>query len=639
MAQRHDRGCGVPGLRARSSRSRSSGCRASPRSRATSTPTASTCARWPTAAHYAYGLNDGRFFITGAPMQGVNPPKVAGPPPLKPDTPVRDPAAAGPAHARAGAAEGDQGQPERARRRAASARGRAKAVRWLKRTLKSQGSKLRVLDEPLLRADLAASTGARSDEARDPRARQGLHRDRRPDRGGARRLLRDPAKPAAADPAARGVAVRDRGRVRRPARPSRRARGRPSALSGVRVGDIAKVRLRGGRAIITMELDRRYKGLVTARLDGLLRPKTGLKDMFIELTPGEPGAPALPEGGTLPIAVDAARRQPGRVPLLARRRHARLPQAAAQRRAQRASRAAPRTCAPCSSASSRPTATSARSSTRSAKRRGDLERLVNALQRLNGELGRSDDDLAELVTASARVFDAFAKERVNVAATVRELPVDAAPGHATRSAASRRWPRSWARPPSACARSARALRRANVATRPFALEAAPLLRDDIRPFVRAARPLVRELRPAARRPRRRRARAQALGARAQPPVQHARLQPERPRGPADKADRDEGYLFYFAWLAHQCVTLFGGTDAHGVVPPARARRHLQHDPQLGASRSPAARSWLGVDGDPLRRERLRRRRPDEQGSPEPARRSSRWRRSRCRASGCCCSCG
>src|SRR3712207_8208575 len=40
------------------------------------------------------------------------------------------------------------------------------------------------------------------------------------------------------------------------------------------------------RSIITMDLDRKYEGLVRENWRALLRPKTGLKDMFIELYPG-----------------------------------------------------------------------------------------------------------------------------------------------------------------------------------------------------------------------------------------------------------------------------------------------------------------------------------------------------------------
>jgi hypothetical protein len=36
-------------------------------------------------ANYAYATGDGRFFLTGSPLQGVQPPKAAGTPPLRPD--------------------------------------------------------------------------------------------------------------------------------------------------------------------------------------------------------------------------------------------------------------------------------------------------------------------------------------------------------------------------------------------------------------------------------------------------------------------------------------------------------------------------------------------------------------------------
>jgi virulence factor Mce-like protein len=106
-------------------------------------------------AQYAYGLNDGRFFLTGAPLQGVSPPKVNAPPPLQADVPcetqqapelgtvVQDPPEAIKVNNNApGVAE-------------AVARERAKAVDWLRDNLKSQGSDIKVLDTPLLRSSLS----------------------------------------------------------------------------------------------------------------------------------------------------------------------------------------------------------------------------------------------------------------------------------------------------------------------------------------------------------------------------------------------------------------------------------------------------------------------------------------------------
>jgi hypothetical protein len=35
----------------------------------------------------------------------------------------------------------------------------------------------------------------------------------------------------------------------------------------------------------------------------------------------------------------------------------------------------------------------------------------------------------------------------------------------------------------------------------------------------------------------------------------------------DVANRDEGYLFYLAWLAHQSIQLFSSQDGNGVFRP------------------------------------------------------------------------
>ena len=67
--------------------------------------------------------------------------------------------------------------------------------------------------------------------------------------------------------------------------------GQTVRVSGVRVGDITGVDLKNGRAIVTMDLEPGYKGFVHTDATALLRPKTGLKDMFIELDPGTGRAP------------------------------------------------------------------------------------------------------------------------------------------------------------------------------------------------------------------------------------------------------------------------------------------------------------------------------------------------------------
>ena len=85
-------------------------------------------------------------------------------------------------------------------------------------------------------------------------------------------------------------------------------------IAGVKVGEIAQGRARG-RPRRRDDEDRSASTPPIYRdATMLLRPKTGLKDMVVELDPGTPTAGELPEGGTIPVARHAARRQPRRGP-------------------------------------------------------------------------------------------------------------------------------------------------------------------------------------------------------------------------------------------------------------------------------------------------------------------------------------
>jgi phospholipid/cholesterol/gamma-HCH transport system substrate-binding protein len=98
--------------------------------------------------------------------------------------------------------------------------------------------------------------------------------------------------------------------------------GQTVRVSGVRIGDIGNVELKDGRALVRMDIDRKYADMIHADATALLRPKTGLKDMFVELDPGTNDAPPVKADWTIPI--DAGLR------------HARLPAAADLRRWSRA---------------------------------------------------------------------------------------------------------------------------------------------------------------------------------------------------------------------------------------------------------------------------------------------------------------
>jgi len=340
--------------------------------------------------------------------------------------------------------------------------------------------------------------------------------------------------------------------------------GQTIRIAGVRIGDIAKAELKDGRATVTMHIDEEFKDVVREDATALLRPKTGLKDMFLELNPGTKSAPVAKEGFVIPVSntlpdvnpdeilagMDADTRSYIKLLLDGAGRGLKGNGENLQEVLRRFE----------------PTYRDLAAVTNEVKsRRNELRRLINSLQRFNTTLGRKDDDLAQLVQSSSRVFRAIASERAGVTDTVRQLPgaLQQASRTLTRveDLANELGPTSERMIPAA-----RALREANVATAPFAREAAPRLQNDIRPFVRELRPLVRDLRPA----------AEGLS-KGEPSLTRSfkvfnnffnmlAYNPNGKEGP-EKTDRDEGYLFYLAWLVHQANNIFSFQDAHG---PGRA---------------------------------------------------------------------
>src|SRR5829696_4819997 len=69
-------------------------------------------------------------------------------------------------------------------------------------------------------------------------------------------------------------------------------------MSGVTIGNVVSVRRVGSRALVLAEIDGRYAPLHTGT-GAVLRSKTLLGEGFLQLSPGPPGAPLIPENGRL----------------------------------------------------------------------------------------------------------------------------------------------------------------------------------------------------------------------------------------------------------------------------------------------------------------------------------------------------
>src|SRR6188472_2430681 len=77
--------------------------------------------------------------------------------------------------------------------------------------------------------------------------------------------------------------------------------GQTIRVAGVRVGDVSDVTLENGHGVVTFEIDRKYLPIYKDATI-LMRPTTGLKDMFFELDPGTESAGEYDEGDTIPAS-------------------------------------------------------------------------------------------------------------------------------------------------------------------------------------------------------------------------------------------------------------------------------------------------------------------------------------------------
>ena len=351
--------------------------------------------------------------------------------------------------------------------------------------------------------------------------------------------------------------------------------GQTVRVAGVRIGDIGAVELKDGRAIVRMDIDRKYEDMVHTDATALLRPKTGLKDMFIQLDPGTDGAPVAKENWTIPVDSTQPDVNPDEI-----------------------------------------------LSSLDADTRDYLRLLISDVGR--GLKGRNGDlrDLFRRFEPTHR--DLAARQRRDRRAAHEPAPADHLAERAQRRAGQpRRRHRRPRRPPPrpCCARSpprsrtspprcaelpstlrqttarsgqvqhfadvlgptterlrpaARALDPANQAVEPFAKEATPLLANDIRPFVREARPLARDLRPAS-----------VQLADAAPGLTRTFKQlnnffnllaynPNGREGP-ENAARQEGYLFWLAWAQHMAIQLFSTSRRQRRVPPGHDRGAVRDD--------------------------------------------------------------
>jgi phospholipid/cholesterol/gamma-HCH transport system substrate-binding protein len=341
--------------------------------------------------------------------------------------------------------------------------------------------------------------------------------------------------------------------------------GQTIRVAGVEVGQIGKVELEDGLAVVNLDIEPKYKKRKLIREDAtaLLRAKTGVKDMFLEVDPGD-GAP-MKENGRIRVvntledidpdevlsALDSDTRDYLRLLISGagkglKGRGTDLREALA--------RLGPlhRDLAKVSKAI--------------ARRRANMRRLVHNYGRLTAELGRNDKDITRLVRASSAVFEAMASEDGNISTAVARLPgalrqTESTLGKVDTLSQRMRPALESLRPPF------RKLDEANEAVLPLAREGAPILKNQVRPFAREAQPFTRDF-----------GRAGRQLAKAAPDLSESfhglnrllNIGAFNTNGAegltgdlAKDRARDEGYLYWLAWTAQNTVSMFSTSDANG----------------------------------------------------------------------------
>jgi phospholipid/cholesterol/gamma-HCH transport system substrate-binding protein len=199
--------------------------------------------------------------------------------------------------------------------------------------------------------------------------------------------------------------------------------GQAVDMSGIQIGDVTGVTLENGHAVVTMQIDKDKAGLINSDASLLLRPKTGLNDMVIEVDRGTSGQ-EIKEGSTVPLADTEPNVNPDEILagldadtqsflklLLSGGAEALDP---AKNRGEKLSGALRRL---------EPFARDiSRINGGLAVRRASISRAIHNFGLLSQELANRDQDVTSFVDSSDAALSHFARQESSIRAALRELP-------------------------------------------------------------------------------------------------------------------------------------------------------------------------------------------------------------------------
>jgi phospholipid/cholesterol/gamma-HCH transport system substrate-binding protein len=330
--------------------------------------------------------------------------------------------------------------------------------------------------------------------------------------------------------------------------------GQAATIAGINVGKVGKATLDDGVAKIRLDIEPKYKDLLHQDAEFLLRPKTGLSDMVVEIDPGTEGPPPE-EDSTLPLAqglsnvqleqfwatLDADTRN--YLVLLLNGAGVGL-DGKGKELSQALRRFGPFA------------QYTARLNGKLEERRDNIRGSINSFSKVATELGNNDEAVADFISSSRDNLEAWAQEEASLREALREFPSTLTTG---REALANSNELSLVLRPTLLGLipGAKNLRGSLRAIQSLAENETATVRDDIRPFTRNVQPVFRDLertsRPAAVTTNQFRGVFSEFN-------RLFNLLAHNPEG-----DQQEGFLFYAPWSAHNTNSSINAQDAGGPV--------------------------------------------------------------------------
>jgi phospholipid/cholesterol/gamma-HCH transport system substrate-binding protein len=329
--------------------------------------------------------------------------------------------------------------------------------------------------------------------------------------------------------------------------------GQSVNIAGIEIGKVSSVELEEGHAVVGMDIEPEYMELIHPNAEFLLRPKTNLNDMTIEVDPGS-GKESIEDGAHFTLnqtepntnleaflsTLDADTRQYLQL----------LVAGGAQGiggRGKQLSNAFRRF---------QPFVHyTAKLNKAIAARRDALARVITNFGEVTTELGRNDAAIKRFVTSSKDALGNFANEQESIQAAFEEFP-SALQAARAGLASSSRFSRTAYPTLIQLIPQAQALTPAFRATERLFSETTAPIRDQIRPFTREVRPVLKHGAEAAE-PFEKTVRnfGNALGG-------FNSFLNELSYNPKGSA---ESHLFYLPWLNHNFNNAFSLQDAGGPI--------------------------------------------------------------------------